>query len=51
MEGRKADNTYLTIVIPVWNREREIARSLGTVAKRLCCVLCPQTNLSGNVRC
>lgn len=35
MEGRKAGNTYLTIVIPVWNREREIARSIDSVAKQI----------------
>lgn len=35
MEGRKADNTYLTIVIPVWNREREIVRSVDSVAKQI----------------
>ena len=35
MEGRKAGNTYLTIVIPVWNREREIVRSIDSVAKQI----------------
>lgn len=35
MEGRKADNTYLTIVIPVWNREREIVRSVDSVARQI----------------
>ena len=35
MEGRKAANTYLTIVIPVWNREREIVRSIDSVAKQI----------------
>ena len=35
MEGRKPDNTYLTIVIPVWNREREIVRSVDSVAKQI----------------
>lgn len=35
MEGCKADNTYLTIVIPVWNRERAIVRSIESVATQI----------------
>ena len=35
MEEHKADNTYLTIVVPVWNREREIVRSVDSVAKQI----------------
>ncbi len=35
MEGRKADNTYLAIVIPVWNREHEIVRSIDSVARQI----------------
>lgn len=35
MEEHKADSAYLTIVIPVWNREREIVRSVDSVAKQI----------------
>lgn len=35
MAGRRTDDIYLTVVIPVLNREREIARSLGSVAKQV----------------
>ena len=49
MAERRTDNIYLTVVISVWNRGREIARSLGSVTKQLCCVPCPRNNLSHNV--
>ena len=35
MSERRTDNIYLTVVIPVWNREREIARSLGSISKQV----------------